>query len=79
METIQTHEVATEEKTVSILQACDIALVSRRTMYYWIKKGLVRTKKVGVSVRIYLSSLTSKCEELTRKGKRGRKSYLRKV
>ncbi len=44
--------------TVLISEACAICNVCRRTMYHWIKKGLVRTKSVGVTTRIFTDSLT---------------------
>jgi excisionase family DNA binding protein len=45
-------------QTVSIMKACEIASVSRRTIYNWIKAGrLEYTRTAGGSIRIFPESL----------------------
>ena len=47
-----------ERKTVSIMQACEIAGVSRRTIYNWLNAGKLEYRRtVGGSVRIVAESL----------------------
>jgi predicted site-specific integrase-resolvase len=50
---------STERKAIYIEKACEIAKVSRRTMYYWIKEGRVETRRVAGSLTqlVYLDSL----------------------
>jgi excisionase family DNA binding protein len=44
--------------TVSIIKACDLAGVTRRTIYNWLKAGkLEYTRTAGGSVRIYSETL----------------------
>lgn len=43
---------------VSIMKACDIAGVSRRTIYNWLKSGKIEfIRTAGGSVRIYVDTL----------------------
>lgn len=45
-------------KTVSIMKACEVAQVSRRTIYNWIAAGkLEYMRTVGGSIRIYVDTL----------------------
>lgn len=45
-------------KTVSIPKACEVAQVSRRTIYYWIAAGkLEYMRTAGGSIRIYVDTL----------------------
>ena len=47
-----------ERKTVSIMQACEIAGVSRRTIYNWLNAGKLEYRRtVGGAVRIVADSL----------------------
>lgn len=47
-----------EARYLTILEACRLAKVSRRTIYNWLKAGKLRTKRtVGGSVRIDPASL----------------------
>lgn len=47
-----------ERKTVSILKACELAGVSRRTIYNWLESGkLEYVRTAGGSVRIFPDSL----------------------
>lgn len=47
-----------ERRTVNIDQACELAGVSRRTIYNWIHAGKLEYKRTaGGSVRIYEDSL----------------------
>lgn len=49
---------APSDRTVSIMKACDIAGVSRRTIYNWIKAGkLAYRRTAGGQIRIFESSL----------------------
>lgn len=48
----------TERETVSILKACEICEVSRRTIYNWINEGKLQYKRTaGGSIRIFKDSL----------------------
>lgn len=45
-------------KTVSIMTACDLAGVSRRTIYNWLRAGkLEYVRTAGGSVRIFTDTL----------------------
>lgn len=47
-----------ERPTVSILKACEIVGVSRRTIYNWIHAGKVEYRRTaGGSIRIYIDTL----------------------
>lgn len=48
----------TERRTVTILMACELVGVSRRTIYHWIAKGKVDyIRTAGGSIRIFEDSL----------------------
>ena len=45
-------------RLVNIVQACELAGVSRRSIYYWIEAGKVKTvRTAGGRLRIYADSL----------------------
>ena len=47
-----------DRKTISIMKACDLVGVSRRTIYNWISSGKVEyVRTAGGSVRIFVDSL----------------------
>ncbi|MBA2304813.1 MAG: excisionase family DNA-binding protein [Acidobacteria bacterium] len=47
-----------ERKTISIMKACDLVGVSRRTIYNWIAGGKVEyVRTAGGSVRIFVDTL----------------------
>ena len=47
-----------ERKTISIMQACEVVGVSRRTIYNWIASGKVEyVRTAGGSVRIFVDTL----------------------
>ena len=47
-----------ERKTISIMKACEVVGVSRRTIYNWIAGGKVEyVRTAGGSVRIFVDSL----------------------
>ena len=47
-----------DRKTLSILQACDLVGVSRRTIYNWIAAGKVAyVRTAGGSIRIFADTL----------------------
>lgn len=49
------------ERTVNIPQACELAGVSRRTIYHWMAKGKVKyVRTAGGLVRIFASTLFQK-------------------
>lgn len=51
-------EIFNGRPRVTIMQACDIAGVSRRTVYNWLKAGKVEyVRTAGGSVRIFVDSL----------------------
>ena len=47
-----------DRKTISIMKACDVVGVSRRTIYNWISSGKVEyVRTAGGSVRMFVDSL----------------------
>src|SRR5688572_31877454 len=49
-----------ERKTISIMKACELVGVSRRTIYNWIAGGKVEyVRTAGGSVRIFVDTLRS--------------------
>ena len=47
-----------ERKTISIMKACELVGVSRRTIYNWIASGKVEyVRTAGGSVRIFVDTL----------------------
>jgi len=47
-----------ERKAISIMKACELVGVSRRTIYNWISAGKVEyVRTAGGSVRIFVDSL----------------------
>ncbi len=47
-----------DRKTISIMKACDLVGVSRRTIYNWISSGKIEyVRTAGGSVRIFVDSL----------------------
>lgn len=60
-----------DRKTISIMKACEVVGVSRRTIYNWIASGKVEyVRTAGGSVRIFVDTLWREpgpTGELTRK------------
>lgn len=51
-------ETMTTRKTVSIMKACELVGVSRRTIYYWLNAGKIEyVRTAGGSVRIFVDTL----------------------
>lgn len=49
------------ERPISIQQACQLARVSRRTIYNWLNAGKVKyVRTAGGSIRIFQSTLFAK-------------------
>jgi excisionase family DNA binding protein len=49
---------AVERKTISIMKACELVGVSRRTIYNWLSAGKVEyIRTAGGSVRIFVDTL----------------------
>lgn len=47
-----------ERKTISIMKACELVGVSRRTIYNWLSSGKVEyVRTAGGSVRIFVETL----------------------
>lgn len=47
-----------DRKSISIMKACELVGVSRRTIYNWIASGKVEyTRTAGGSVRIFVDTL----------------------
>ena len=47
-----------DRKTISIMKACELVGVSRRTIYNWIASGKVKyVRTAGGSVRIFVDTL----------------------
>jgi excisionase family DNA binding protein len=56
--TVSDHGDLFQRLRVNIAQACAIAKVSRRTMYYWLSLGKVEyVRTAGGQVRIYADTL----------------------
>jgi excisionase family DNA binding protein len=52
------QDVDTERQTISIMKACEVVGVSRRTIYNWMAGGKVEyVRTAGGSVRIFADSL----------------------
>jgi excisionase family DNA binding protein len=52
------NSVVVERKTISIMKACELVGVSRRTIYNWIAGGKVEyVRTAGGSVRIFVDTL----------------------
>jgi excisionase family DNA binding protein len=52
------EEMITDRKTISIMKACELVGVSRRTIYNWIASGKVEyIRTAGGSVRIFVDTL----------------------
>ena len=50
--------IAAERKTVSIMKACELVDVGRRTIYNWIAGGKVAyVRTAGGSIRIFVDTL----------------------
>ena len=59
-QTIDTNRnsLVIERKTISIMKACELVGVSRRTIYNWIAGGKVEyVRTAGGSVRIFVDTL----------------------
>ena len=53
-----------DRKTISIMKACALVGVSRRTIYNWIASGKVEyVRTAGGSVRIFVDTLWRKPED----------------
>lgn len=70
--TINAEEMMTR-KTVSIMKACELVGVSRRTIYNWLAAGkLEHVRTAGGSVRIFVEGLYRDpldAEQLTQRAK----------
>jgi excisionase family DNA binding protein len=50
--------ITVERKTISIMKACELVGVSRRTIYNWMASGKVEyIRTAGGSVRIFVDTL----------------------
>ena len=65
------REAPMNRQTLSIIKACEVVGVSRRTIYNWISDGKVQyVRTAGGSVRIFVDTLwrePGRSGELTRK------------
>jgi excisionase family DNA binding protein len=51
-------ETQVERKTISIMKACELVGVSRRTIYNWLSSGKIEyVRTAGGSVRIFVDTL----------------------
>jgi excisionase family DNA binding protein len=51
-------EASVERKTISIMKACELVGVSRRTIYNWLSSGKIEyVRTAGGSVRIFVDTL----------------------
>ena len=54
----ETAMMMIERKTISIMKACELVGVSRRTIYNWIASGKIEyVRTAGGSVRIFVDTL----------------------
>jgi len=54
----KTSMMMIERKTISIMKACELVGVSRRTIYNWIASGKIEyVRTAGGSVRIFVDTL----------------------
>ena len=52
------RQVTVERKTISIMKACELVGVSRRTIYNWLSSGKIEyIRTAGGSVRIFVDTL----------------------
>lgn len=59
--------MTTGRNTVSIMQACAIVGVSRRTIYNWLNAGRLEYRRIASgSIRIYEDSLWKKPDDASR-------------
>jgi excisionase family DNA binding protein len=55
---LQKAPIMNDRKTISIMKACEVVGVSRRTIYNWIASGKVEyVRTAGGSVRIFVDTL----------------------
>ena len=58
-----------ERQTISIMKACELVGVSRRTIYNWIAAGKVEyVRTAGGSIRIFVDTLWRQPDGSTRAG-----------
>jgi excisionase family DNA binding protein len=51
-------KTSVERKTISIMKACELVGVSRRTIYNWLSSGKIEyVRTAGGSVRIFVDTL----------------------
>ena len=56
-----------ERRTISIMKACEMVGVSRRTIYNWLSAGKIEyVRTAGGSVRIFVDSLWRDANNATR-------------
>ena len=56
--TLTGGECQVERKTISIMKACELVGVSRRTIYNWLSSGKIEyVRTAGGSVRIFVDTL----------------------
>lgn len=66
--TIET--MTADRKTVSIMKACELVDVSRRTIYNWITSGKVEyLRTAGGSIRIFVDTLWRTPEDSSQDGR----------
>ena len=57
-DTIARRQGHVERKTISIMKACELVGVSRRTIYNWLSSGKIEyVRTAGGSVRIFVDTL----------------------
>jgi excisionase family DNA binding protein len=62
-----TTAVTGERRTISIMKACAVVGVSRRTIYNWLSAGKIEyVRTAGGSVRIFVDSLWRDANSATR-------------
>ena len=62
-----------DRKTISIMQACELVGVSRRTIYNWIADGKVEyVRTAGGSIRIFVDTLWRRSDGTRHRRRPGR-------
>ncbi len=61
---VASETMIVDRKTISIMKACELVGVSRRTIYNWIASGKVEyVRTAGGSVRIFIDTLWREPED----------------
>jgi excisionase family DNA binding protein len=69
---LELEAMIVDRKTISIMKACELVGVSRRTIYNWIASGKIEyVRTAGGSVRIFVDTLWREPSTAEREWKTG--------